>query len=203
MTLFEFTRTLPYVPSTNFPFKLAIDPGVKTNGFALWDSMSGKIELRAVEAPPEIKPTKMYFPNLIAYIRESQKLMLEGVVPKAGEVHVVIEFCHIGGQFSTGLCVDITSYMELLFGIPNVTKVTLIQNRVPEFFLKKRKLTNTEVGIYAREVFGDMLPTKKVPIHAYDAVLFLLYSEYELLKPHLKIPVRVPEPKKESLIWKV
>lgn len=199
MTVFEFNKKS--FSNQDKIYKLAIDPGVRTNGFALWEQGSSSISLISKEAPKEVKPTKMYFPVLLNYIKHSQKELLFDIVPSDGEVHCIMEFCHIGGQFSTGLSMAITSYLHTLYQYKNISRVTLVQNRIPEFFLKRRKLTNTEVGMYARQIFGDVLPSKRVPIHAYDAVLFMLFSEYTNMKHLLKEEVRTPNPEKQTFIW--
>lgn len=167
---------------------VGLDPGVSTVGLALFDMLSGTLEVRKVEKPSGI--LSMGLPDIITYV---DKHWAEVLAPLGGleETEFVIEYPHISGSFSVGLTLAIQSLVLYLrkHGCP---KVTLIPNRIPEFFLKKRSATGTETVHLAKAIFG--LDGRRLSVHESDALLFLLFTNSGLLRSRGLVRASFREP---------
>ena len=114
----------------------------------------------------------------------------------------MVEFPHITGEFSVGMSVSCTLWLEELFKSKNVVRVTFIQNKIPEFFLKKRSVTPLETVYFARDVLPMFVPEVPLPTHAYDALLYLLFVHFDWFKAYIRDgAVREPHPELVKLNW--
>ncbi len=181
---------------------VSIDPGVKTTGVAILDKGKASIEMLAYEWG-EINASKTYLPLLILFMRDKiREIVSDKISGIKGSVECVVEFPHITGEFSVGMSVSCTLWLEELFKSKNVVRVTFIQNKIPEFFLKKRSVTPLETVYFARDVLPMFVPEVPLATHAYDALLYLLFVHFDWFKAYIRDgAVREPHPELVKLNW--
>jgi len=181
---------------------VSIDPGVKTTGVAILDKGKASIEMLAYEWG-EINASKTYLPLLILFMRDKiREIVSDKISGIKGSVECVVEFPHITGEFSVGMSVSCTLWLEELFKSKNVVRVTFIQNKIPEFFLKKRSVTPLETVYFARDVLPMFVPEVPLSTHAYDALLYLLFVHFDWFKAYIRDgAVREPHPELVKLNW--
>lgn len=202
MRLFVYTRHNQCnhkLGETNYV--VSVDPGVKTNGICVLDKASMSLDMEAYEEP-KINANKIFLPFFYAFVRKQvQRFIDTKIKPLNGNVECVVEFAHMTGEFSLGMSVVVATWLYLLFNVKKVKKVTLIPNRVPEFFLKKKSVTPIETVWFARNALQEFVPEKDIAVHAYDALLYILYTQYDLFQGRLSINVRKPEPQIVEVPW--
>ena len=199
MRLFVYTRKGSKPVKTDYV--VSVDPGVKTNGICVLDKASMTIDMEAFEEKG-INANKIFLPFFFVFVKNQvQRFIDQKIKPLNGKVECVVEFAHMTGEFSLGMSVVVDTWLYLLFSIKKVVKVTLIPNRVPEFFLKKKSVTPLETVWFARSALQSLVPEKDIAVHAYDALLYILYTQYNLLFTKLSTKVRKPEPIIVEVFW--
>lgn len=151
----------------------------------------------------EINASKTYLPLLILFMRDKIKgIITDKIKGLSGCVECIVEFPHITGEFSVGMGISCTLWLEELFKIKNVIRVIFIQNKIPEFFLKKKSVSPLETVYYARDVLSMFVPEYPLATHAYDALLYLLFVHFDWFKAYIKVgAVREPHPVIVRLKW--
>lgn len=199
MRLFVYTREGSEPQQSDYV--VGIDPGVKTNGISILDKSNMSIDMEAFEEKG-INANRIFLPFFYVFVRNQVKRFIDKkVMPLNGTVECVIEFAHMTGEYSLGMAVVVNTWLNLLFAIKKVVKVTLIPNRVPEFFLKKKSVTPMETVWFVRKAMSRFVPERDIAVHAYDALIYILYTQYGLLKDMLSDNVRVPEPLIVEVNW--
>lgn len=199
MRLFVYTREGSEPQQSDYV--VGIDPGVKTNGISILDKSNMSIDMEAFEEKG-INANRIFLPFFYVFVRNQVKRFIDKkVMPLNGTVECVIEFAHMTGEYSLGMAVVVNTWLNLLFAIKKVVKVTLIPNRVPEFFLKKKSVTPMETVWFVRKAMARFVPERDIAVHAYDALIYILYTQYGLLKDMLSDNVRVPEPLIVEVNW--
>lgn len=198
-------RLFVYIRKGSKPVKtdyvVSVDPGVKTNGICVLDKASMTIDMEAF-TEKGINANKIFLPFLFVFVRNQiQRFIDTKVMPLDGKVECVIEFAHMTGEYSLGMSVVVGTWLHLLFAVKKVVKVTLIPNRVPEYFLKKKSVSPMETVWFVREAMQSFVPEKDIAVHAYDALIYILYTQYNLLKDRLSKKVREPVPDIVEIYW--
>lgn len=175
MNVFKIERRAPSYGEPRH--SLAIDPGIKTIGWCLYDKENGTFSHGFKEFEEE-SPLSVDFPRLYEMVHRV-------LVNLSGELkgvdfmftEVVVEYPHIGGQFSTGLCCYLTRLIDTLVMRHNCPRISLIPNRIPEWFLKKRSVSGTETVQLVKKVLDIQ---GRIKVHAADAILFSIFRHFDL-----------------------
>lgn len=201
MRLFVYSRTKEARQAPDII--VSIDPGLKTTGIAILNKVNATVSMSAFEWP-DINIAKTYLPDLILHIRYTVRQVIKDIIKKFKEtIDCIIEFPHITGEYAVGMSIVCVTWLHELFRVRTVRNVIFIQNKVPEFFMRKRSVTSLETVYYVRETLPRFVPPKEVATHAYDALLYLLFVCFDWFSAFIKEgTVRKPVPEIVSLTWK-
>jgi hypothetical protein len=184
---------------------LAIDPGFRTSGFSLIDFNKNKV--KAWSAPSnKAKVMGLPFPYVLEvaasridfYIKQLER----HCTPETTEV--VLEFTHLQGEFSVGMCMLNSLLVQRLFEV-GVPKVVLIPNRIAQFFMKMQGVSDAQikrfVEVKVTEPMGKNFTTGKISPHSADAILFHVFVHNDFFRSKFDVTVRIPEIEFTTMRW--
>lgn len=178
-------------------YVLSIDPGFRSGGFALLDKTEGSVlTWGASECGSKILGVS--FPDLFKVSRDRAEYFLSQL-PRVDpeEIEVIIEHSMITGSFSLSLNVLVSVFLSMLVERKMVARVTLVQPRTSQWFLKLSSATPREVISFAERTFPPTWKdTKRWNSHAVDALLIMMFCHYDYFKTFVK---NLREPKIELL----
>lgn len=171
----------------------SIDPGFKTSGFALVDLESKKVDTWG--APANDVPIQgVPFPDLYRIARERSLYYLSQIPDYVdlSKTEFIIEYTMLNRQFSTSLNVLVAVAISMIMEKTAIPKLTLIQPRTSQWFIKLRSAKPSEIKRFVTEKFPKEWAKKgKWNSHAADALLILAYCHHKFFKD-LGIELREP-----------
>ena len=173
-------------------YVFTIDPGFKTSGFAWADLQTGEVRVwgaKKEEYPIQGVPLPELFRH--AYARAEYYLgEIPGVPPE--EVELIIEYTVLHRQFSTSLNVLISTVLSLIMERHSVGRITLVQPRTSQWFLKLKSAKPREIRTFVENTFPQRWSReKRWNTHASDALLIFAFCHIDFFKK-LGIPLREP-----------
>lgn len=183
---------------TEIKWLFSVDPGFKTSGFAFVDLSTKKVETWG--APVNDIPIQgVPFPDLYRIARERALFYLSQIPPEAdlSQTELIIEYTVLHKQFSVSLNVLVTAFLDVLIERRLVPKITLVQPRTSQWFIKLRSVKPSEIKRFVADKFPKEWARKgKWNSHAADALLILAYCHIELFN---ELGIELREPKVEFI----
>lgn len=188
MKLFHVSR-----PGVKITQGLSIDPGLASTGLCRIYRVGGKLNIVPSWLEKTEAPLSVALPQLIEMCDRQAHRTLDALKElNLGETEVVIEYPHLGGEFSVGLCTYINQLTNVLWNKAGVARITFLPARIPEYFCKQRKqVTGTETVALVKSLLPGL--PGRFPTHAADAALFTLFRFYDSLPAELQSRLRKPE----------
>jgi len=177
---------------------LSVDPGITTSGVSILDRESR--EFQWVRIPKrESRTMGVALPELYVEIHSQIENIMSTIqaLDVCGtsswdwrETELLIEYTFLQGLFSVGLGAFVCTLVERarMGGCP---RVSFIPPRIPEFFYRKKSVSDKET----KELFRMLYPSedvRKIPVHTIDASLFNIFYNFEFFPEHsgrLRYPV--------------
>jgi len=181
------------LPSPKARWVLSIDPGFRTSGLVSVDK--DLVKVRGWGLPEDKRGIQgVPFPDLVLRARERANFYLDQITSDGdpSEREVVIEYTILHREFSTTLSVLLAVFMDLAIERKSVGRVTLVQPRTSQWFLKMRSAKPSEIRSFVESKFPREWSVKKRwNSHAADALLNMAFCHYDFFTS-LGIDLREP-----------
>lgn len=177
-------------------WSFAIDPGLKTTGFCLlFHEEGGSVTTWSADKSMD-RVMGISYPELYSLV-SSRVDLYKRQLPAAGsmrEGEVVIEYSFLQGIFSLGIATLVSMLTRTLLKEVGVGRVVMIPPKIPQYFLRVRSASDSEIKKFVREKFPASVFKKGKPSpHEADAILFLSYLYPGIMKSRYGADLREPK----------